>query len=1109
MPPSFPWRRRVTALAVVSTALASGAVSASAAPSVSDADLTLTIESSEDGHGPFTPGDDTPGADSSANNGRVRTADAVTWSVLLGARSGRADDVVLELDAVSGSVFSDLPDQCGAGSRVTPEHLTCRIGSLERGLLAIPIVTWVPQTAPANSIAAVAGQLAAADSVPVPATSDDVVVSAAPRWDLAASTVVPDFSETVGPDGVTPGFRIVYPVLLHGDGLQPEQGTLGLESLGGGISFVDDVSRMYGSNSSPAVLSPLDDAPACGVNTGQVAGAPGGRGGGTDAVVDSGEFTCTQSGPGEPVTVSIAGIDSSLASVPSRSVSGTPITGGVKPYVVSGYVSLWVPRPAAGDSFTARNVYRDLVASSVSGQSNYLDGSEPSNNNVVDRNIGEFTGLQGSQRYFGAEQGTATTWNASGKYDQPYVTPGQDLVIRGTLRNAGTTTWSGTKLCTVFDRDVQSLRQVGANWAVSSDRATTGRPAFAAFGADDPSDLRDAECGSGDDWYDDPTDVPGGPEAVGKVVWSFDHPGDATIGFNVFVSLHDDLPDLQRVRSFTSVQRVTDGPWVHDRNPADEANGGWADFLTMTADLARVTTKVVDPGHDADDTPDATRFARAGETVTFAVYPTVTNATGNGLPGDLLVTDLLPPGASYVEGSASRRPESVVDETGADGALQQRITWRFPDVRPNDVLPAVTFDVVLGAAVGPVVSTASVVWDRDVSDDPRKQATRGLHVLAGAGFNVGETVDAERHVLGDEVTFTLRYQNLAPTDMSSSALVAVLPHDADGRGTAVGTRVELVGPVAAASSGEEVRYTAAAASSVPSDPGDDGPTWCTVDLFGSVGCPSSWAEVTAVRIDTDDAVAPSQIVRHDLVVRVAESGAQDAVLASDFTLRTPDISTALSSQVVSTTFVSGSIGDQVWADVDGDGLQGDEPGVADLHLVLTGVDDRGDDVDRETTTDAEGRYEFDALRPGTYVLDAGAASRVWTSAHQGDDPRRDSDVDEKGRATVRIDRVEDSDGDLVSVTSTSDVDAGLIPDPPVIDPPVTEPPGDEDQGDSGDTTTPGGAGPVDASDTGSGSTLARLAFTGTSAALLAGGLTLGIALLALGVLTVRRRRLER
>ncbi|WP_054145564.1 SdrD B-like domain-containing protein [Frigoribacterium sp. RIT-PI-h] len=1109
MPPSFPWRRRATALAVMTTVLASGAVSASADPTLSDADLTLSIESSEDGHGPFTPGADTPGADSSANNGRVRTADAVTWSVQLGARSGRADDVVLELDSVSGSVFSERPDQCGAGSRVTPEHLTCRIGSLERGILAIPVVTRVPQTAPANSIAAIAGQLVAAGSAPVPATSDDIVVSAAPRWDLSASTVVPVFSETVGPDGLTPGFRIVYPVLLHGDGLQPEQGPLGLESLGGSISFVDDVSRMYGSNRSPAVLSPLDDAPACGINTGQITGAPGGRGGGTDAVVDSGEFTCTQSGPGEPVTVSIAGIDSSLTSVPTRSVSGTPITGGVKPYVVSGYMSLWVPRPATGDSFTARNVYRDLAAPSVSGQTNYLDGAEPASNNVVDRNVGEFAGVQGSQRYFGAEQGTATTWNASGKYDQPYVTPGQDLVIRGTLRNAGTTTWSGTKLCTVFDRDVQSLRQVGANWAVSSDRAATGRPAFAAFGADDPSALRDAECGPGDDWYDDPTDVPGGPEAVGKVVWSFDHPGDATIGFNVFVSLHDDLPDLQRVRSFTSVQRVTGAAWVHDRNPADEANGGWADFLTMTSDLARVTTKVVDPGHDAEDTPDATRFARAGETVTLAVYPTVTNATGNGLPGDLLVTDLLPPGASYVEGSSSHRPETIVDESGADGVVQQRITWRFPAVHPNDALPAVTFDIVLGAAVGPVVSTASVVWDRDVSDDPRKQATRGLHVLAGAGFSVGETVDGERHVLGDEVTFTLRYQNLAPTDMSSSALVTVLPHDDDGRKTVVGTRVELVGPVAAVSSGEEVRYTTAAASSVPNDPDDDGTTWCVADLFGSVGCPSSWAEVTAVRIDTDDAVAPSQIVRHDLVVRVAEGGARDAVLASDFTLRTPSISTALSSQVVSTTFVSGSIGDQVWADVDGDGLQGDEPGVADLRLVLTGVDDRGDDVDRETTTDAEGRYTFEALRPGTYLLDAGAAGRVWTAAHQGDDSRRDSDVDEEGRATISIDRVDDDTGTLVGVTSTSDVDAGLIPDPPVTDPPVTEPPADGDQGDSGDTETPGDAGPVDTSDTGSGSTPARLAFTGTSAALLAGGLALGLALLTLGVLTIRRRRLEK
>jgi hypothetical protein len=213
---------------------------------------------------------------------------------------------------------------------------------------------------------------------------------------------------------------------------------------------------------------------------------------------------------------------------------------------------------------------------------------------------------------------------------------------------------------------------------------------------------------------------------------------------------------------------------------------------------------------------------------------------------------------------------------------------------------------------------------------------------------------------------------------------------------------------------------------------------------------------------------------------------------------------------VATRFVSGSIGDTVWADDDRDGVQGDEPGVADLRLVLTGVDDRGADVERETSTDEEGHYSFDGLRPGTYLLDAGEADHVWTTPHQGDDPRRDSDVDEDGRVTVGIDRIDDADGSLLDVTSTEDVDAGLVVeapvDPPVIDPPITYPPGDAGPGEVDDGPTSGDGAGTEASDPRPDPSSTRLAFTGVSAALLAAGLVSGVALLALGTLMVRRRR---
>ncbi|ROS51510.1 SdrD B-like domain-containing protein [Frigoribacterium sp. PhB24] len=1089
--------------------------------------LELQIASTEDGHGPFTT-EDAPGGDTSARNGRVRTADAVTWSVSVTSRSGDVGDAVLDLRSVDGATFGDMPDRCEKGSTVSANQLSCALGDLDNGTTIIPVVTSVPQTAADGSPVRIRGAVRGSGSTASEATSDTLLVSAAPRWDLAAKTSVPAFHPAEGPDGSTPGYRIVYPVLVHGNSLDPSQGTLGLEALQGDLSFVDDVSRMHGDEPSQAVLFSQDGAPACGINTGQLANTPGGRGGGANAVADSGTFTCEQAGPGQPVTVTIHGIDSSLATVPSKSVTGAGLTGGVKPYIVSGYITLWVPSPPTNESFTARNVYRDLVAPSLSGQANYPDGNEPTGNNVVDRNIGEFAGVVGSTHYRGTDQGTTKERRASGKDDQPYVTPGQDLLTRANLGNYGTTTWRGTQVCTVFDRSVQTLRRVDGKWAFSSRPRTTGAPMYAAFGSSDPAALRDATCGDDETWYDDPTKVPGGPAAVGKVRWTYDHPGDSTLTFVALLQAHADLADYTRLRHYTSVRRTATTGWRHDVNPADEANGNWADFLTATADLARVTTKMVDPGYTAEDTPDRGHYVKAGDTATFAIYPTVTNATGGGQPGDLVVTDLVPAGSWYVDGSASLAPESVDEITDEHGVTRQRLTWRIPAVRANDDVPPLTFDLQMGAVTGPVLSEAAVIWDRDISEAPRKKASRGLHVLAGSGFSLRETADARVHVVGDEIVFTLQQQNNGSTRLPSSRLVAVLPYDGDGRGTKTGGRVVLRGPVTV-SPGETVRYTSAAPTSVPRDPDATGPTWCTEAEFGAAGCPRTLADATAVRLDRTPEMAPGTTVTHTLPVTV-QNGRPDARLALDFTFRALGFPAAVTSRTAASDIVSGSVGGRIWLDGDRDGIQGsDEPGLSDVDVVLTGTNDLGDQIDVSTVSDADGHYAFDGLRPGRYRFDAGPAEHGWTTPHRGDDPRRDSDVDSDGLADVRLVRLTTPGGALIGVTRTGEIDAGALPGPePTPDPTPTPTP------DPTPTPTPTptpdpmpGPAPTPSTDTPTDDATAHpvvpsaqdddprggpaahpraLAFTGTNVAL--AGLVLALMAIGTGAIGVRRRRQE-
>ena len=65
----------------------------------------------------------------------------------------------------------------------------------------------------------------------------------------------------------------------------------------------------------------------------------------------------------------------------------------------------------------------------------------------------------------------------------------------------------------------------------------------------------------------------------------------------------------------------------------------------------------------------------------------------------------------------------------------------------------------------------------------------------------------------------------------------------------------------------------------------------------------------------------------------------------------------------------GEIGDFVWHDVNGDGIQDDtEPGLPGVLIVLEGTETNGTLVQRQAITDAAGYYTFTSVRNGTYTL---------------------------------------------------------------------------------------------------------------------------------------------
>jgi hypothetical protein len=99
--------------------------------------------------------------------------------------------------------------------------------------------------------------------------------------------------------------------------------------------------------------------------------------------------------------------------------------------------------------------------------------------------------------------------------------------------------------------------------------------------------------------------------------------------------------------------------------------------------------------------------------------------------------------------------------------------------------------------------------------------------------------------------------------------------------------------------------------------------------------------------------------------------------------------------------VLASIGDRVWLDANGNGIQdAGEAGVAGFPVSLQGTDSAGNPVSLTTTTDADGNYAFTGLQSGSYTVTfspAGLAAvgpdYYFVTANAGADDAVDSDGD--------------------------------------------------------------------------------------------------------------------
>ncbi len=96
-----------------------------------------------------------------------------------------------------------------------------------------------------------------------------------------------------------------------------------------------------------------------------------------------------------------------------------------------------------------------------------------------------------------------------------------------------------------------------------------------------------------------------------------------------------------------------------------------------------------------------------------------------------------------------------------------------------------------------------------------------------------------------------------------------------------------------------------------------------------------------------------------------------------------------------------SLGDYVWNDLNKNGIQdADEPGIANVEVELL---DNNNNSLAKTTTDSNGKYQFDNLDNGDYqVKFTIPEDYVVTVQNAGGDDAKDSDPDSDGTVNVTI-----------------------------------------------------------------------------------------------------------
>ena len=806
----------------------------------------------------------------------------------------------------------------------------------------------------------------------------DVTVSAAPMIDVATSAGTVGYKQWNGVGGQ----RVNFGVYLY-QRIDANRGIRGTEGLSDTFSFVLDASDMGASAQVDGNCRVDGGNYLYGTKIGGVYTAE-------NSVVDGGTWTCAQSAPGAPITVTVTG-----AVTDARSYPTSIPTNGWKPpadhaYLSIGIVTLWIPNSEYPTARSMQVMVEDFDPVSLSGQSNYGDGytrgQEPGAALISGVNGNQFTFATGAGMSYGMQRTYAATGQIG--YTDPIADggttvtagdspmfPGQTLRFGGYIgpKSSDGSVITNLTVCGVWDED----RMTGGSVDWRYIQITGIEYAHLELSTD--AERRAVDCGTVGDgqagWSTTRDGVTGGADAVNAVryVWAEVPSAEAPYGAISLTRTTEPLSVGTSLGVFFQARADQIALTKSTLNPASGTPTG----LGALARAAEAETSVQIDWDAAASDPGVVR--------TVAVRPHATVAEGvTATATGVSVAVTLPGNVSMVADSWPDDQAPTGTTTNGDGS----ITYVFPfgDIAANTEVEALEFSVAISSRIempSSIMLTAVVSSDGDPRAASYRTDTSALIINSPSAFSASMTAPVSYAVPGQPVTYTVSWFNGLTATAGVGKIVDVLPFDGDGRGTDGLSSLTLDSVTIDADMAVQVQYTtqssAAATAAVTADrSGDTGITW--VDIAAGLNPP---ANTTALRFVTGD-IDPG-LLGQAVITVTPGSIPQDGLMVNDLS-GTVELITQPIENVAPVRLTSGAIrlAGTVYQDDDYSfSMDEGEAGVAGVTVMATGytfgangIDDggAGDDVvvnaadAVRATSDASGQYVLDGLAPGSWQM---------------------------------------------------------------------------------------------------------------------------------------------